>query len=138
MYCPNPECPDARDGERAEFREDMTNCPFCGTSLVSYLEPDPTVVPEEPPPKPKIADDEEMETVLETIDLTEAAIVRSLLDAAGMPYLTTGEDRYDAFQGTLRGTFFNPSGRPITFLVPARLVSDARQLLKESELPDED
>ncbi len=137
MYCPNSECPDAQDGERAEFRDDVAVCPFCATALVSYLEPDPTVVGEEPPPKPKIADDEEMEIVLETIDLTEAAIVRSLLDGAGMPYLTRGDDQYDAFQGTLRGTFFNPTGRPITFLVPARMAKDARELLKESELPDE-
>jgi hypothetical protein len=81
--------------------------------------------------------EEPLEIVLETIDLTEVAVVKSLLEAAGIPYLTRGEDQYDAFRGIFRGTIFNPRGRPVTFLVPASMAEEARRLLEGGELPDE-
>jgi len=82
--------------------------------------------------------DEPLEIVLETIDSTEVAVIKSLLDGAGIPYLTRGEDQYDAFRGAFRGTVFNPNGRPVAFLVPASMVEEARILLKGGELPEED
>jgi hypothetical protein len=63
-------------------------------------------------------DEEALEVVLETIDPTEVAIVKSLLESAGIPYLTRGDDQYDAFRGAFRGTVFNPGGRPVVFLFP--------------------
>jgi hypothetical protein len=81
--------------------------------------------------------EESLEIVLETINATEVAIVKSLLEAAGIPYLTRGEDAYDAFRGAFRGTVFNPLGRPVAFLVPASMAEDARLLLEGGELPDE-
>ena len=53
--------------------------------------------------------------------LAEVAVIKSLLDGAGIPYLTRGEDQYDAFRGAFRGTVFNPNGRPVAFLVPASM-----------------
>ena len=50
--------------------------------------------------------EESLEVVLETMDATEAAVVKSLLEGAGIPYLTRGEDAYDAFRGAFRGTVF--------------------------------
>src|SRR5215813_8558227 len=79
---------------------------------------------------------ESFEVVLETIDPTEAAIVKSLLEGAGIPYLTRGEDQYDAFRGLFRGTVFSPQGRPVTFLVPSSMAEEARLLLTEGELSD--
>jgi hypothetical protein len=81
--------------------------------------------------------EEPLEIVLETIDPTEVAIVKSLLDGAGIPYLTRGEDQYDAFRGAFRGTVFSPHGRPVTFFVPANWAKEARLLLQEGEAPDE-
>ena len=78
-----------------------------------------------------------LEIVLETIDAAEVVIVKSLLEAAGIPYLTRGEDQYDAFRGAFRGTVFNPNGRPVVFLVPAIVAEDARLLLQQGNLPDE-
>jgi hypothetical protein len=78
-----------------------------------------------------------LEIVLETIDAAEVVIVKSLLEAAGIPYLTRGEDQYDAFRGAFRGTVFNPSGRPVVFLVPAIMAEDVRGLLRQGNLPDE-
>ena len=80
---------------------------------------------------------ESLEVVLETIDLTEVAIVKSLLEGAGIPYLTRGEDQYDAFRGAFRGTIFSPRGRPVALLVPARMAEEARLVLQGGELPDE-
>ena len=82
--------------------------------------------------------EESLEVILETIDRAEVAIVKSLLEAAGIPYLTRGEDPYDAFRGAFRGTVFSPHGRPVAFLVPSSLAEEARLLLQGGELPGED
>jgi len=78
-----------------------------------------------------------LETVLETVDPSEVAIVKSLLEGAGIPYLTRGEDQYDPFRGAFRGTVFSPHGRPVAFLVPASMVEEVRLLLQKGELPEE-
>ena len=81
--------------------------------------------------------EEPLEIVLETADLTEVAIIKSLLEGASIPYLTRGQDQYDAFRGAFRGTVFSPSGRPVAFLVPASIAEEARLLLQAGELPEE-
>ena len=81
--------------------------------------------------------EEPLEIVLETIDATEVAIVKSLLEGAGIPYLTRGEDQYDAFRGAFRGTVFSPNGRPVGFLVPASMANEARLLLQQGSLPED-
>ena len=84
-----------------------------------------------------MTDEEPLEKVFETANPTEVAVVKTLLDGAGIPYLTRGEDQYDAFRGAFRGTVFNPRGRPVIFMVPADLAQDTRLLLQEQEPPDE-
>ena len=81
--------------------------------------------------------EEFLEVVLETVDLTEVVIIKSMFEGAGIPYLTRGEDQYDAFRGAFRGTVFSPHGRPVVFLVSASKAEEARLLLKGTELPDE-
>ena len=80
--------------------------------------------------------EESLEVVLETMGATEVAIIKSLLEAVGIPYLTLGEDQYDAFRGAFRGTVFNPLGRPVAFLVPAGMAEEARLLL-QGHFPEE-
>ena len=82
--------------------------------------------------------DEPLEIVLETIDATEVAIVKSLLEGAGIPYLTRGEDQYDAFRGAFRGTVFNPNGRPVRFFVLASMAKEARLLLQRGSLAEDE
>src|SRR5437763_14488665 len=53
-----------------------------------------------------------LEVVLETVNPTEVAIIKSLLEGAGIPYLTRGEDQYDAFRGAFRGTVFMTVSTP--------------------------
>ena len=81
--------------------------------------------------------DESLEIVLETIDATEVAVIKSLFDGSGIPYITRGEDQYDAFRGAFRGTVFSSRGRPVVFLVPAGRAEEARLLLQEREAPEE-
>jgi hypothetical protein len=82
--------------------------------------------------------EEPFEILLETIDPTEAAIVKSLLEASGIPYLVRAEDRYDPFGGAFRGTVFSSHGRPAAFLVPASMVSEARMVLQSGQMPEEE
>jgi hypothetical protein len=140
MFCPNADCPDRKSSsEPSEFREEMTVCPFCGSHLVPVVEPSEHEegLPEYPP-KPRVAIDEEMEPVFETFDLTEAAVIKSLFDSAAIPYLAHHEEMYDAFRGLFAATVFNPLGRPIVFLVPTRMADQARQLLDEAEIPEDE
>jgi hypothetical protein len=81
--------------------------------------------------------EESLEIVFETIDQTEVTVIKSLFEGAGIPYLTRGEDQYDAFRGAFRGTVFSPYGRPVVFLVPASIAEEARLLLNEGKLSDE-
>jgi len=132
MFCPNDECPDLLNtGIRAEYREDLSACPFCGAALVHWVEEKPPQPEEEMPAPPRVADDEVLEPVFESSDLPEVMVIKTLLDDAGIPYLTRNEDLYDALRGAFRGGFLNPTGRPVVFLVPARLAEQARQLLEE-------
>ena len=79
---------------------------------------------------PPMQNEESLEVILETIDPTEVAIVKSLLEAAGIQYLTRGEDQYDPFRGAFCGTVFSPLGRPVVFLVPASIAKEARLVLQ--------
>ena len=81
--------------------------------------------------------EEPLEVVIETVDPTEVAIIKSLLEGAGIPFITRGEDQYDAFRGAFRGTVISSQGRPVTFLVPASMAEEARLLLQESGPRDE-
>jgi hypothetical protein len=77
--------------------------------------------------------DEALEIVFESVDPAEVAIIKSLLEGAGIAYLARGEDQYDAFRGAFRGTVFNPLGRPVSFLVPTSMANEVRLLLKDGE-----
>jgi hypothetical protein len=79
--------------------------------------------------------EESLEVVLETMDATEVAIIKSLLEAVGIPYLARGEDQYEAFRGAFRGTIFNLLGRPVAFFVPASMAQEPRLL--QGDFPGE-
>jgi hypothetical protein len=81
--------------------------------------------------------EEPLEILIETMDPAEVPIIKSLLQGAAIPFLTRGEDEYDAFRGAFRGTVISSSGRPVTFLVPSSMAEEARLLLHGDELPDE-
>lgn len=138
MFCPNDECPDyLNTGLRSEYFNDVLICPYCDTPLVAERPPHASLDGGNPE-KPPVGIDEAMEPVIEATDLSEVAVIKSVLDAAGIPYLAHGENRFGAFRGAfVSGSIFNPSSRGVVFTVPSRLAEEARILLEEfDEDPD--
>jgi hypothetical protein len=132
VYCVNPECPDfVETGQHPEFVHGVTVCPKCGEYLSESIPDDAAQ-----PPKAEASPDVDFEPVFESWDPTELPIVKSLLDAAGIPYLVDGEERFDTFRGAKAAMRFNPRGASVFFLVPAHLAEDARALLEEVETED--
>jgi hypothetical protein len=146
MYCTNEECPDfAVTGKHGEYRDDISHCPYCGERLHEHL---PTrraethLTPTEREPSETWGDNEarsaddvhaDLEPVFETSDPTEIPVVRSFLDAHGIPHVVAGEERFDAFRGSLSPFRFNPKAGVVAFLVPAAFAELARELLAEIE-----
>ena len=135
MFCPNDECPDFLEtGLRSEYRQDITICPYCEIHLVALASSVEPSLEDGHPPKPRVGDDEPMEPVIESMDLTEIAVIKSVLDGAGIPYIAQGEQRFGAFRGAFTsGSIFNPGSRGVIFTVPNRMAEEARTLLEEFE-----
>lgn len=135
MFCPNDECPDFVGTKlRAEYRPDIAVCPYCGTTLVAHRPAEAEPPQDGLPAKPRVGDDEVMEPVVEASDLAEIAVIKSLLDGAGIPYLALGEERFDAFRRLFAGgSLFNPRARGVVFVVPERMAEEARSLLEVLE-----
>ena len=127
MYCPNPTCPDfIATGSHGEYIAGVDTCPVCGEYLVDFLPPT-TGVPREQ------IHYTEVEPVFETADPTEEVVVKGLLESEGIPYVTTGAEKFDAFRGALSPMRFNPSAGIAIFLVPTPLADRVRQLLADFE-----
>ena len=127
MYCSNPKCPDyITTGNHGEYVAGVTTCPMCGEYLVETL-----------PPTTDAPRDQghytEVEAVFETADPTEVVVVKGLLESEGIPYVTTGAEKFDAFRGALSPMRINPSAGIAIFLVPTPLADRVRQLLDDFE-----
>ena len=130
MYCPNSKCPDfVATGKHAEYVANVTSCPAGGEYLVESLPPETDGPREE-------THYTEVEPVFETADPTEVAVIKGLLESEGIPYVTTGEEKFDAFRGALSPMRFNPSAGIAIFLVPTPLADTVRQLLEDFEQDD--
>jgi len=150
MFCANHECPDFElNGRHGEYREGITQCPYCGEQLVAAnpsastgeaeandVEPASTDAwgGHEPPQTDEAHAD--LEPVFETSDPTEIPVVRSFLDAQGIPHVVVGDERFDAFRGSLSPFRFNPRAGVVAFLVPSAHADVTRELLAELEETD--
>jgi hypothetical protein len=120
MYCTNPECPDlAATGRPGEYREHVEHCPVCGARLATS--PDA-------PPAPTETDVATVEIKV-TADPAEVQIVKTILDGAGIPYVTEGLERFSAIAGGHASFRFNPHVGEVTFRVAADRAQEARALL---------
>jgi hypothetical protein len=151
MYCPNRKCPDYEmNGRHGEYRQGIDRCPYCGEALVAD-DPSATTATADGPdiaaagPREGWEDDEppaiddiqgDLEPVFETSDPTEVPIVRSFLDAQGIPHVVVGEERFDAFRGSLSPFRFNPRAGVVAFMVPSACADLTRELLVELEETD--
>jgi hypothetical protein len=114
MFC--PQC-------GSEYREGYTRCADCDVALV-----------DQPPPEPS----HELDLVLlhETSDVTALPVIKSVLDGAGIPYVTEGEEAFNLLP--LSGSFVVPghSDMAVEIHVPRERLEEAQALLA-SALPEE-
>lgn len=124
MYCANNKCPDFEaTGKHGEYVAGMTTCPSCGEYLVDTLPPD------DPVPRDQ-GHYTDVEPVFETSDVSEALVVKSLLESEGIPYVTSGSQGFDAFRGWLSPKPYSQGARTTFFMVPTPLADSVRELLK--------
>jgi len=130
MYCPNPECPHAqRTGEPAEYREGITECQDCGSTLVDTR-----------PETERL--EQELEELVPVFEITNAALVpfvQSLLTSAGIRHFIKGEGVQDFFGwGRLAVGFSLIAGPPVVYVEPDR-ADEARELLADvTSTPEND
>jgi len=109
MFC--PEC-------RSEYREGTTRCADCDVALVAELPPEPQGMP-----------DMELVQVFETTDVNLLPVVKSVLEAAGIPYMLEGEGSFGMLP--LSGGFVNERHQAlgVEIHVPSERAEEARALL---------
>lgn len=116
MFCPNPDCPHAeRTGEPAEYREGVTECQDCGSTLA-----------EERPESPVAY--ERFVPVFEIPSAGLLPFVESLLQSSGMRFFVKGI-----------GSGFDFVSGPVKVYVEPDRADEARELLAEvSAAPEND
>src|SRR5947209_952205 len=114
MFCPN--C-------RGEYREGFSTCAHCDVPLVAELEPIPKRL--EPNAMPLVP-------VLSTPNEATILVARSLLDDAGIPYVTKNEQLQDLL-GLGRIGGYNILVGPIVLQVRSDDVDTAREILRQVE-----
>ncbi len=114
MFC--PQC-------QGEYRAGFTECADCGVPLVDALPVEPEVMPEVMP-------EGDLVPVFATAEAGLIPVVGSVLDAAGIAYMTKGEPIQDMFAlGRLLGA--NPAVGPVEFYVRPDQEALAREVLAQ-------
>lgn len=120
MYCPNPDCPHRKEtGHPADYLDGIDACADCGAALTA-----------EP-----IGDTSEEVEALDLEPLTAipepafGALLRGVLDEAGIRHATRGEGVQDLFTVGRMGTGYNLLTGPGTLLVERARASEAREIL---------
>ncbi len=103
MFCPN--C-------KAEYRQGIHRCPDCDVTLVQELPPEP---------EPEWV---EFEEVLSTYNLADIALIKSILEDAGMKYFFQNENF----------VHLSPLALPARLMVPKNQTAKTLDLLKDVEL----
>jgi len=104
----------------SEYREGYVRCRACDTDLV-----------EVPPREPDV----ELVKIYETGNAAVIPVFKSLLDDAGIDYMTRGEGIQDLFGWGRFGTNLNYVIGPVQFYVRADAADEARQLAESLEQP---
>ena len=116
MFC--PQC-------GAEFVDGKERCHDCDVALVDQ------------PPTEISHQAEEYETVLETSDSSLIPLIKSVLDGARIPYMTSGEAMMNLFPSEALGALLHSSAGEMLIRVPKDRAEEARQLLEgEAELAE--
>ena len=121
--CPNENCADVRlFGVVGEYSDTVDACQRCGTRLELVLDS----ATEKP------TGGEEVPGFAMAGRISNAAVIpvaKSLLDSAGIRYVTRNEHTQDLFGSGRLGTNFNPIVGPVEFWVEAEALLEAREVL---------
>ena len=114
MFCPQCE---------GEYRAGFTECADCGVPLVEALPLEAEVMPEVMP-------EGDLVPVFATSEAGLIAVVGSVLDAAGVAYMSKGESVQDMFAlGRMLSS--NPAVGPVEFYVRPDQEALAREVLSQ-------
>jgi hypothetical protein len=126
--CPNPDCPDIElYGVVGEYLDTIDTCPKCGTALERMVEPDTTDTSQTT---------DGVEGYEMAARISNAALVpvaKSLLESAGIRFLTRNEHAQDLFGGGRIGTNFNLIVGELEFWVERAAFAEAREVLRYLE-----
>jgi hypothetical protein len=114
MYCPT--C-------RSEYEPGVTRCAECEAALVENL------------PEDARADAEEFVPLREVNDPDELAVLQSVLDAAGVPYMLQGEEAQGLFPFPGAGANLLPPSLGAIIHVPRSRLDEARELIETTAVP---
>jgi hypothetical protein len=124
MFCPNPDCPHRKEtGHPAAYRDGISTCADCGAALTAE-------------PIGDLAEDIEALDLEPLTAITEpafGALVRAVLDEAGIRYSMRGEGVQDLFTVGRIGTGYNLITGPGTLFVERARAAEARELLAALE-----
>lgn len=124
MYCPNRECPDAKEfGVAGEYTDRLTVCPKCGVQLVPS--------PPEAIPETAVSEIEPLSVCLTVTDASLLPHIKAVLDAAGVRYLVKNEGVQHLFGWGTAVFGFNPITGPPVVMVETSELDRARALLRE-------
>jgi len=105
---------------RSEYRDGIHVCAECGAELVATL-------PHEVDPDPELA------AAFTTADSSLLPIVKSVLDAAGIPYLVQGDETLGLFPLGRFGVGVSKRTLGAIVRVPRSRLEEARELLRGIE-----
>ncbi len=118
MYC--PQC-------SREYPEESGHCSECGAALVDQ------------PPSPETTGAEDLCALLQTTDVAQLMVIKSLLDSADIPYSVQGEEGLHQIPIRWSGGFFHSGAHGAVIRVRAGDLEDARRLIEERpDLPPQD
>ncbi len=112
MFC--PKC-------KAEYRPGYTVCADCGVPLVDRLPPEPEH--EEPVDTTSLPPNTELVHILDTFSPGDMALIKSILDGVGIPYLVEGEHSQYVYHAV-----------PFRLMIPSQQADEAREVLKQLDL----
>jgi tetratricopeptide (TPR) repeat protein len=114
MFC--PQC-------KAEYRPGYTRCADCGVPLVDHLPPTPEPEQDEPADAVPFGPDTELVHILDTFNPGDVALIKSILEGEGIPYVFEGEHSQYVYGAV-----------PFRLMVDSQDADKVREVLKQLDL----
>jgi len=106
---------------RAKTDDSAERCGLCGASLAL--------------PLPDAGSEDELQVLLKTSDLARLAVIKSLLDSAGIEYMAQGEEGLRQIPISWPGGFFGSMALGVVLWVRSEDLAAARVLIEPYAAP---